>query len=375
MKKLNVLVPSVLALFVASAAHAGASFDTPQGKLNIGGDVEYDVTADNFNENKYDDNGNWVVADATDSQHADGRILLDINGERVLSNGNYAAFKLNPLWNQQGGSGADDVWFGFGVKNDWGFKLGHFEAYDLSPAGQDTYVVGYGDDIYRAKDGRGRNNNGGQMMFTKESGQWHFELSTQFGQTGATTVSDSASEIVAAANKLAGTNDLSVVKNKDPLLARPVVAWTGDTVTVAVGAEINLIPDAYEVRDAATGEKESISDWTGYGATTTIKATDDLSFTLRGAYRDADEWTDYSVGPGVQYQNFYAAYLFGKTDFDDTDVDVKTNVAYASYKIPAVMGIDNFDMYLGASWGNQKVAGEELTNEELGGRVRFKYFF
>ncbi|NCB60892.1 MAG: hypothetical protein EOM46_26255, partial [Gammaproteobacteria bacterium] len=70
MKKLNVLVPSVLALFVASAAHAGATFDTPQGKLNIGGDVEYDVTADSFNEGH--------GADATDSQHADGRILLDI---------------------------------------------------------------------------------------------------------------------------------------------------------------------------------------------------------------------------------------------------------------------------------------------------------
>ena len=372
MKKLNVLVPSVLALFVASAAHAGATFDTPQGKLNIGGDVEYDVTADNFAENK---DHNSTVADATDSQHADGRILLDINGERVLSNGNYAAFKLNPLWNQQGGTGSDDVWFGFGVKNDWGFKLGHFEAYDLSPAGQDTYVVGYGDDIYRAKDGRGRNNNGGQAMFTKESGQWHFELSTQFGETGATTVSNLVSDAADEVNSELGSERFSVVKNKDPLLARPVVAWTGDTVTVAVGAEINLVTDAYELRDAATGEKESISDWNGYGATTTIKATDDLSFTLRGAYRDADEWTDYSVGPGVQYQNFYAAYLFGKTDFDDTDVDVKTNVAYASYKIPAVMGIDNFDMYLGASWGNQKVAGEELTNEELGGRVRFKYFF
>ena len=48
MKKLNVLVPSVLALFVASAAHAGASFDTPQGKLNIGGDVEYNLDAQNF---------------------------------------------------------------------------------------------------------------------------------------------------------------------------------------------------------------------------------------------------------------------------------------------------------------------------------------
>lgn len=364
MKKLNVLVPSVLALFVASAAHAGATFDTPQGKLSIGGDVEYDVTANSYQEGNH--------ADATDSQFSSGRILLDINGERALANGNFAAFKLNPMWGQQGNDkDADDAWFSFGVKNDWAFKIGHFEAYDLSPAGQDTYVADDHMNLYRAKDGRGRNSSsyadgtpaGGHILLSKEVGQWHYELGTQFGADGDTSQS------------LYTADGVTVVKNKDPLLARPVVAWTGDTVTVAVGAEINLIPDAYEVRDAATGEKESISDWTGYGATTTVKVSDGLSVSLRGAYRSGDEFDQYSVGPGVQYQNFYAAYLFGKTSFDDADADIKTNVAYASYKIPSVMGLDNFDMYLGASWGNQKVAGEELTNEELGGRVRFKYFF
>lgn len=361
MKKLNVLVPSVLALFVASAAHAGATFDTPQGKLSVGGDVEFDVTADNFGENT---DHNSVVADATDSQTAGGRILLDINGERALANGNYAAFKLNPMWGQQGDNkGADDAWFGFGVKNDWGFKIGHFEAYDLSPAGQDTYVVGYGDDIYRAKDGRGRNSSGGQIMLSKEAGQLHYEVTTQFGADGDSTLG------------LYNLVGVDTVKNKDPLLVRPVVAWTGDTVTVAVGAEINLISDAYVADLGGTSARESISDWTGYGATASAKVNDDLSVSLRGAYRSGDEFDQYSVGPGVQYQNFYAAYLFGKTSVSDSDADVKTNVAYASYKIPGVMGLDNFDMYLGASWGNEKVAGEKLTNDELGGRVRFKYFF
>jgi hypothetical protein len=172
MKKLNVLVPSVLALFVASAAHAGATFDTPQGKLNIGGDVEYDVTASHANDSA-----------VTDHQTASGRILLDINGERVLSNGNYAGFKLNPVWTQQGSNGSDDVWFGFGVKNDWGFKIGHFEAFDLSPAGQDTYTVGT--EGYRANLARGRNDNGGQIMLSKENGATHFEISTQFGDYDA----------------------------------------------------------------------------------------------------------------------------------------------------------------------------------------------
>lgn len=353
MKKLNVLVPSVLALFVASAAHAGATFDTPQGKLNIGGDVEYDVTADNYSERT-------SAPGATDSQTASGRILLDINGERVLSNGNFAGFKLNPMWGQQGDDkGADDAWFNFGVKNDWSVKLGHFEAYDLSPAGQDTYVVGYGDELYRAKQARGRTSDGGQIMFAKEAGEWHFEVSTQYGSDNGLYDDQETAD--------------TVTKNKDPLLARPVVAWTGEQVSVAVGAEINLISDAYV--NTATGD--SVSDWTGYGATASFKASDDLTLTVRGAFADLDEGDRYSFGPGVQYQNFYAAYLYGvnKDTTGAAESKTKYNVAYASYKIPAVMGIDNFDMYVGASWGSEKVDGVKENNDELGTRVRFKYFF
>ncbi len=362
MKKLNVLVPSVLALFVASAAHAGASFDTPQGKLNIGGDVEYDVTADNFSEGH--------GADATDTQSLGGRILLDINGERVLSNGNFAGFKINPTYGTNGGYGSgEDHWFSFGVKNDWAVKLGHFEAYDLSPAGQDTYVADANMNLYRAKAARGRANDGSQAMFSKEAGQWHFEVATLFGSDNNAYDSDEAAQDIDGDG--VATDPANVVKNKDPLLARPVVAWTGETVTVAVGAEINLIPDAYVTNDA---DRESVSDWTGYGATTTIKATDDLSFSLRGAYRTADEQKDYTVGPGIQYQNFYAAYLYGLNNPDGDDNNTKNHVVYASYKIPAVMGIDNFDMYLGASYGEIKADGEESV-DQLGGRVRFKYFF
>lgn len=355
-KTLNVLVPSVLALFVASAAHAGATFDTPQGKLNIGGDVEYDLTAQNFGDTDSVADSNTTATNSVhDVQKASGRIIFDVNGERVLSNGNFAGFKINPAYTTNGDyADGEDSWFSFGVKNDWAFKMGHYEAYDLSPAGQDTYVVGYGDNLYRAKEARGRAGSGSQVMFSKEAGQWHMELSTLFGDDNGMY------------DKVTG-----VEKNKDPLLARPVVAWTGDTVTVAVGAELNLISDAYI--DAAG---EDISDWTGYGASATVKATDDLSFSVRGAFKDADEGDGYSVGPGVAYQNFYIAYLNGQNTNSTgvSDVDTEYNVAYASYKIPAVMGIDNFDMYLGASWGDEKI-GDNASTEQYGGRVRFKYFF
>ena len=138
MKK-QILVPSLLALFVASAAHAGATFDTPAGTLNLGADVEFDYTSE------------------TDSNlKSGGRLLLDINGEKVLANGNFAGFKLNPVWGQDGSRGADDVWIKFGVKNDWAIQTGHFEAADLSPAGQDTYIASSGTTMYRANYARGR---------------------------------------------------------------------------------------------------------------------------------------------------------------------------------------------------------------------------
>ena len=137
-----------------------------------------------------------------------------------------------------------------------------------------------------------------------------------------------------------------------------------EVITVAVGAEVNLISDAYEIRNSVTGAKESISDWTGYGAAVTAKIADGLTASVRAAYRDGDEFDDYSVGPGVQFQNFYAAYLFGKTKFDGLDADIKTHVAYASYKFPTVMGIDNFDMYLGTSWGSQEINGVKETDDE-----------
>jgi hypothetical protein len=348
-KTLTVLVPSVLALFVASAANAAATFDTPQGKLILGGDVEYNLDAQNFGDTDSGSASNTV----SDVQSANGRILLDVEGERLLANGNFAGFKINPVYTTNGDYGdGEDSWFSFGVKNDWAFKMGHYEAYDLSPAGQDTYVVGYGDDLYRAKAARGRANSGSQVMLSKEAGQWHMEVSTLFGDDNG--MYDSVA---------------NVQKNKDPLVARPVVAWTGDTVSVAVGAEINLITDAYL---DSTGE--DVSDWSGYGATAAIKATDDLSFSVRGAFKNADEGNGYSVGPGVAYQNFYVAYLNGKNENDATNVDTKYNIAYASYKVPAVMGIDNFDMYLGTSWGNKKI-GDASATEEYGARVRFKYFF
>ena len=36
----------------------------------------------------------------------------------------------------------------------------------------------------------------------------------------------------------------------------------------------------------------------------------------------------YSVGPGLQYKNFFVAYLFGNKDFDGDAQDIDSQVAF-----------------------------------------------
>jgi len=356
MKKF-ILAPSILALFVATAAHAGQTFDTAAGSLYLGGDVEFDLTGDNAESVVNRDNNNHNI----DSQTLGGRLLIDIHGERILDNGVFASFAVAPTYSPNGGdNGVDDAKFAFGVMNDWSLTLGHFEAADFNPAGQDTVVVG--NDIYRGNDARGRLSNGeaGQIMYKKSMGAVGFELTTVFGANEESIDPDDAS------------NPDNVFKNKDAVVLRPALTWYNDTISAIVGAEVNVINDANE--DAAG---EDLTDWIGYGASTTIKANDALSITLNAAFKDNNykDQDELGLGIGAQYYNFYAHYQYGTTDnVDGADVDLEENVGYVSYKIPAVMDLDNFDIFLGASYGETKVDGED-TVDNLAGRVRFKYIF
>lgn len=337
--KVSVIAVSVAASFSASA---GISIiDNEKGTFSIGGDVEFDLTADDYTD---------LAQDQDNNATAGGRILIDFSGERVLENGNFAAFKVNPLYKQQGGTALDDAWFKFGAKNDWNFTLGHFEAGDLSPAGQDTYVVD--NSIYQADTARGRLDGSditaGQVMFQKTMGAWGFELSSMIGANEG--------------------QDMDAIKTTDALIARPIVTWAGDMVSVAVGAEVNLVQDAYVNIDGSNA-----SEWTGYGATTTIKVNDDLSFSLQAAFKDDNDADQLSAGIGAQYQNFFAKYIYGTTDGVTTAEEVTENVAYVSYRIPSILDLDNFDIYLAASYGSTEV--NDQTTDETGGRIRFKYFF
>ncbi|NRA55419.1 MAG: carbohydrate porin [Gammaproteobacteria bacterium] len=324
MKK-QILVPSLLALFVASAAHAGATFDTPAGTLNLGADVEFDYTSE------------------TDSNlKSGGRLLLDINGEKVLANGNFAGFKLNPVWGQDGSRGADDVWIKFGVKNDWAIQTGHFEAADLSPAGQDTYIASSGTTMYRANYARGRTSADGesqvQATFTKNIGAAAgFEVTAMSADEG------------------------------DAVVVRPAVNYAVDNVSMAFGLEV---PVAGKGDDA---------DWLGLGGYVSFAASDDLTLTARTAYLAddtdaANSMDSLTAGINAQYKNFFIAALYGQTDADSAASETEELQVYASYKIPMILDIKNFDIYVAAGWSEAKL--NDVTQDDVvGARVRLKYVF
>ena len=367
------MLPTALAVFVSSAAMAGTSFQTPQGTLSLGGDVELDMLAAK----------NPTTAQTKDNWDISGRILLNVAGERIVSGNRFASFQIQPLMHNNGTVDTDDAWFSFGQKDNWAFKVGRYEAYDMFPLGQDTFVDygdssknnGFTDDvgyIYQMKEGRGRAGKGGQAMFSKQAGQWYAEVSSLVGDSD---------NLFGNSVDTGKYHDVDVERKKDNFVVRPVLSWKSSTVTVAVGAETNLIDDAYVI----TGTNTSVSKRTGLGSNAIWQATPDLALTIRGAYLDAVDEKDYSVGPSMQYKGFFLSYIFANNDISQrdtalTDSSADIHTVYSSYKFSNVMDMDNFDVYLGAYWSQIKPQdgfgglGDE-TQERYGGKVRFKYYF
>lgn len=68
-------------------------------------------------------------------------------------------------------------------------KVGRFEAYDMFPLNQDTFIEYSGNTandiyadgrgyIYMMKEGRGRSDAGGNFLISKQLDNWYFELNT-----------------------------------------------------------------------------------------------------------------------------------------------------------------------------------------------------
>ncbi len=373
---------------------------TGYGDLKIYGDVEFNMDAasrsNGLTSMRRSANTNW--ADGNNERwDINGRLLLGFDGYRHLDNGNFAGFSAQPLADLTGHMNLDDAVFFFGRENDWKIKVGRFEAYDMFPLNQDTFVEysgntandlygdGYGY-IYMMKEGRGRSDSGGNFLLSKTIDNWYFELNTLL-EDGTSLYQDKSYH----GNEL--TNDKNVA------YLRPVISWSQDSFSVAAAMEAQVVNNAYGYRDA-NGQMVDQSDRTGYGLTMTWNGQKNdpdngVVANFNTAYLDAADETDFTAGVNALWKRLELGYIYAHNDIDKFDVNAAmdncdddywiTNAGtydihtiHSSYQFPNVMGMKNFNIYLGTyvSWVSADKGDSNSSDDtRYGGRVRFKYYF
>lgn len=278
------------------------------GKLKLYGDVEFNtdiaskkgqLTSVNTQAGKDKDFGDY------DKWGINGRILIGLDGERSLKNNNYAGFSVQPLANINGQIGLDDAKFYFGKKESWQIKLGRYEAYDMFPLNQDTFIEYSGNTandtysdgfgyIYMMKEGRGRSNSGGSMMFNTKYDNWYFETNLLI-EDGTSIFTDGE------------YHGRKQINKKNVIYVRPVIAWNKDNFKVAAAIESNVIKNAYGYEDKNTGEFKNQSKRNGYGLTlgwNSLKddPTNGIDVNWSTAYLDASNETDFTTGTNILWR-------------------------------------------------------------------------
>lgn len=325
-----------------------------------------------------------------------GRILLGVDGIQHADNGKYAGFSVQPLANINGKMNLDDAAFFFGQQNDWKIKAGRFEAWDMFPLNQDTFIEysgntandlysdGYGY-IYMMKEARGRSNSGGNLLFSKNRDNWYFEVNT--------LVEDGSSLYV---DQRYHGRDLNNQKNV--VYLRPVVAWSEGSWSAAAAIESNIVNNAYGYNDS-DGHWHDQSRRTGYGLTfsrNTLKSDpqDGTVINISTAFMDAQAETNFSAGINALWQRVEVGYIYAHNNIaefsssgmstectDDCAIsssgryDIHT--LHTSWQLPAIMDMPNFAIYLGAyaSWLNAMSEDDGDHQPRYGARVRAKYIF
>lgn len=370
------------------------------GDIKFYGDVEFNMDAasktGSLTSVKQSANSDWAPGDK-ERWDINGRILLGFDGYRKMDNGNFAGFSVQPLGDLVGKMYLDDAVFFFGAENDWEIKVGRFEAYDMFPLNQDTFVEysgntaddlysdGYGY-IYMLKEGRGRTDSGGNFLMSKTLDNWYFELNTLF-KDGSDLYVDQR------------YHGAELENDKNVAYVRPVISWQNGPFSTAVAMESNLVNNAYGYRDDA-GRWVDQSDRTGYGFTLTwdgLKTDPEngVVMNLNTAYLDATGETDFTSGINALWHNFELGYIYAHNEIDEFNTSTfdaecendcwitdpgkyDIHTIHTSYLIPNVMKMKNFNIYLGAyaSWVNASPKeGDNKNDDRYGGRVRFKYYF
>lgn len=364
------------------------------GDLKIYGDVEFNMDAESKHGLLAMTNANMDPDTTNEQWDLNGRILLGFDGMRKLDNGYFAGFSAQPLGDMSGTVDIDDAVFFFGKENDWKVKVGRFEAYDMFPLNQDTFVEHSGntandlyDDgsgyIYMMKEGRGRSDAGGNFLVSKQIDNWYFELNTLL-EDGTALFNEG------------DYHGREMDQQKNVAYLRPVIAWSKDEFSVAAAMESNVVNNAYGYTDAQ-GDFVDQSDRTGYGLTMTwdgLKTDPDNGVVLNvsTAYLDASSEKDFTAGVNALWKRFELGYIYAHNKIDeysgvvcDDDCWINDEGTYdihtihASYQFANVMDMENFNIYLGTYYSimnsdDDDVHGDD-SDDRYGARVRFKYYF
>lgn len=370
--KFTVLFIALSSVFCSMAANAAVSYENEQGRITFGGDVEFNV---DYEEKNNDTNKKFEF-------DQNGRILLDVSGVRETKNNINILFKVQPLVDTSGKINLDDAWFGIESKNDWLFKIGRFEAYDMFPVGQDTFLEYTGDSSnelysdnggysYQMKEGRGRASSSGQIMVSKTIDDFYMELATVIGDR---------TELFQNARYHGRDLTENGVENKDFIVARPVLAYQLDRFKFSLGMEKNLATDAIVTNEG------DVSDRTGYGFTTTYKA-ENFILNVNAAYMNALNEKNTSYGANFIWNHFGLGYIYSVNDFDKASGwyagEVEVQTWNASYEFKNIFDVSDFSVFLGAYFTEEKGNGDSISSDadyndnanDIGARVRVKYFF
>lgn len=373
-KMKNTFKLSLAAVLVSTAmgANAGISIaDNETGNFSIGGDVEFDF---NFQDREGQENNEF---------NQSGRILLEFAGERYTENGHVLQVNVQPLMQSDGTVALDDAWFAFGKQEGWNLRMGRFEAFDMFPVGQDTFLEYSGDTsnelvsgdapyVYQMKEGRGRGSDG-QIMYSQSFNNLYVELGSMIG--------DRSVLFATGANDVPAYHGADVTSSKDAMLLRPVVGYQAGNFGIAASMEANLVKDAVVV-SGIDGDVD-VSDRLGYGVTANYTTTD-WNLIANFAYMDAVDETNMTVGVNALYKGFGLGYIHADNDYErekiatSTTGKAKVDTVYASYEFADVLTVDDFSIYLGAYYttvDDQTVDKIFEEDTDKGVRVRFKYFF
>lgn len=385
---------------VASAAPAKPSLQVNEtDELKFYGDVEFNMDGASrtggLTSLKTSANKDWTPGEK-ERWDINGRILLGFDGMRKGADGKYAGFSVQPLADMNGKMNLDDAAFFFGRQDDWKIKIGRFEAWDMFPLNQDTFIEysgntandlysdGYGY-IYMMKEGRGRSNSGGNFLLSKNLDNWYFEVNT--------LVEDGSSLFVDQ-----NYHGNALDNRKNVVYVRPVAAWQSGPWTVAAALESNLVNNAYGYQQE-NGRFRDQSSRTGYGMTMSwntqrIDAENGAVVNLSTAYLDAAEEKDFSAGINALWHRVELGYIYAHNKIDrfnmagvnaDCDSDCAIlapgrydiHTLHTSWQLPEIMDLPNFNIYLGAyaSWLDASASESGSNDDRYGARVRFKYLF